>query len=41
MVAYDRTIAPISGNHEKYEFLVDQYEGLKNILRKAESVASG
>lgn len=34
MVAYERSIAPISGNYEKYEFLVDQYEWLKNSLEK-------
>ncbi len=34
--AYDKAILPITGEHEKYGFLVDQYEWLKGIVDKLE-----
>ena len=30
--AYDKAIAPITGSHEKYDFLNDQYEWLNQIV---------
>lgn len=30
--AYDKAIIPITGEHEKYGFLVDQYEWLKQMV---------
>lgn len=34
--AYDKAILPITGEHEKYGFLVDQYEWLKGIVDRLE-----
>ncbi|WP_299793866.1 hypothetical protein [uncultured Marivita sp.] len=35
--AYDRAIRPISGEHEKFGFLVDQYDWLKEVVDRLEA----
>lgn len=34
--AYDEAILPITGEHEKFGFLVDQYEWLKDVVGRLE-----
>lgn len=39
--AYDRAIAPITGSHEKYDFLNDQYEWLTQVVSKLADKTDG
>ena len=41
LAAYDRSIAPISWNHEKFGFLVAQHDWLKHVVDElSEAVTS-